>query len=370
MEDVSLNKLKILMTADTLGGVWTYTMELCKALQEEDVEIHLLTLGKLLTSAQQNQINELHNLYLYEKDYKLEWMQDPWNDVKVSADWINDIYKKIKPDVIHFNNYVPLREEWKCPIITVFHSCVLTWHEGVKKELPPKEWLQYKELVQQSLSVSDIVIYPSQAIKKMAEAKYKSLSKSLVIYNGVNLEAFNNTKKKHPYVLSGGRLWDEAKNIQLLANIADKLSWPIKIAGDTLDPHGNHFQSDSLELLGKLNNIEMQQQLEEAAIFVMPAKYEPFGLSILEAASAGCAIALSHIDTYKELWGDSVLYFDPFEEESVAKTIQQLIDDKALRRELSLKAKEKASTYSATNMAKQYLNLYKDLVKLHSQVLN
>ncbi|MFN7117439.1 MAG: hypothetical protein ACK4TA_11615 [Saprospiraceae bacterium] len=39
----------ILMTADTLGGVWTYALELAQGLQSFDIQVHLATMGRHLS---------------------------------------------------------------------------------------------------------------------------------------------------------------------------------------------------------------------------------------------------------------------------------------------------------------------------------
>src|SRR5215216_5646357 len=116
MED----NIKLLMTADTLGGVWTYTLNLCKGLMDYNVDIHLMTMGGHLNKQQLEEVNRLSNVSLYCSDYKLEWMEDPWEDVKLASQWISSIYQTLQPDILHFNNYVEIDQNWLCPVITVF----------------------------------------------------------------------------------------------------------------------------------------------------------------------------------------------------------------------------------------------------------
>src|ERR1044071_7958955 len=77
----------ILMTADTVGGVWTYALELARALQPHGVEVQLALMGPPLTSAQRADADAIPNLSLFKSDYKLEWMPDCWADVKRAGDW-------------------------------------------------------------------------------------------------------------------------------------------------------------------------------------------------------------------------------------------------------------------------------------------
>src|SRR3546814_16818778 len=66
----------------------------------------------------------------------------------------------------------------------------------------------------------------------------------------------------------------------------------------------------SSDLLGVLGEASMAAWRERAGIFVSPSLYEPFGLAVLEAAMSGCALLLSDIPTFRELW-DGAAVFTP-----------------------------------------------------------
>jgi glycosyltransferase involved in cell wall biosynthesis len=364
MED----KIKILMTADTIGGVWTYTMTLCEALKPYNVEIHLVTMGKWLNDSQNKQIRQLDNVILYESSLKLEWMEDPWDEIKIGEDWIAEIYRKVRPDIMHFNNYAQVSNEWQCAIVTVFHSCMHTWYTAVKQEKPPEEWERYRKMLNKALFLSDVVVFPSFGIRAMAEQVHGNIAQSQVIYNGADLKPFEDVPKQ-PYVLGAGRLWDEAKNMCLLCDAATQLTWPLKIAGSNQSPDGHVFDTDTIEYLGELRHDQLWTYLKEASIFASAAVYEPFGLAVLEAASSGCALALSDISTFREIWGDAAVYFDPDDKADAARAIQLLIDDEMLRQSLSEKAKRKSQEFSTTAMAANYMALYNKLLAEQPQQL-
>ncbi len=213
MED---KKMKVLMTTDTVGGVWVYSLELCKALAQYDVQVHLVALGGWPSPAQQVQAEKIPNVTFYKSDFKLEWMKDPWEDVERSRKWINCIYQTVKPDVVHFNNYAHVEEEWAAPALTVFHSCVQTWWQAVKGIKAPHEWDHYSEIVQESLQASDIVIAPTKAILARAQDAHSFTSETKVIPNGRRLPS-EATAPKEEFILCMGRMWDEAKNLPLLS---------------------------------------------------------------------------------------------------------------------------------------------------------
>ncbi|MBY8962711.1 glycosyltransferase family 4 protein [Flavobacterium sp. D11R37] len=350
------------MTADTVGGVWTYTVDLCKAFEHYGTEVHLMTMGALLSNDQQMQVAQLKNVTLYESNYKLEWMQNPWQDIGLASQWVASVYKKVKPDVIHFNNYGQVNAYlWDCPVVTVFHSCVQTWWQAVKGEEAPAEWEEYKQVVENALAASDIVVAPTEAILQEAGKIYGNLPETEIIYNGRDISV-NHLQQKEPYVLSAGRVWDEAKNICLLSGVANNLDWPVYIAGGNTCPDtGVVYDNDNVHFLGFLKEADMQEQMAKAAVFCMPAKYEPFGLAVLEAALQGCALALGDIPTLRELWGDTAVFFNPFDEDESIAAIQSLIHDEKLRKTLAAKASMRAKDFTAQAMAGQYMQLYSKL---------
>ncbi|WP_424492879.1 glycosyltransferase family 4 protein [Salinimicrobium sp. GXAS 041] len=359
--------MKILMTTDTVGGVWVYSLELCKALQEYEVEVHLAAMGAWPSEAQMQEVEAIPNVTLYKSDFKLEWMEDPWEDVEKSRKWINSIYHTIYPDVVHLNNYAHIGEDWTCPILTVFHSCVQTWWQAVKGTSAPESWDRYTQVVQESLEESDMVVSPTKAILKKAKSTHNFETATKMIYNGRDMNP-SEEKEKEEFILCIGRIWDEAKNLKLLSHIAKNLPWPVYIAGDLKNPGtGEKSEFENVKFLGKLQPYEVREWMQRASIFVSPTKYEPFGLAILEAAKSGCALILSELDTLKEIWEDSAAFFDPEDEPQAQEKILQLIKNDTLRQEFSEKAKSKAKEYSSEKMASEYINLYREIIESKSK---
>lgn len=354
--------IKILMTADTLGGVWTYSMELCRVLGTYGVEIHLAGLGAFPSKSQQKELGCLDHVKFYGSDFKLEWMQNCGEDLKKIRLWIQDLQKMIKPDIIHFNNYIPLKFD-RTPVITVFHSCVDTWWQAVKGvSAPAGEWQEYKNLVKQSLEYSDLVVSPTAALLRNAMETYSFSTSTRVIRNGRRIK-FAKVEKEN-FILGMGRIWDEAKNLKILSEIAPELAWPVYIAGNNKDPNtGKEINIPNVNFLGNLSSNEIKNYLEKAAIFISPAKYEPFGLSILEAAKAKTALALSNIDTLQELWGGAANFFDPSEKLEVKRELIQLIENENFRKTMAGKACYRASSFSLSKMGEAYFDVYEALLK-------
>lgn len=367
MED---KKIKVLMTTDTVGGVWVYSLELCRALMQYNVQVHLVALGGWPSPAQQVEAEKIPNITCYKSDFKLEWMENPWDDVEQSRKWINSIYQTVQPDLVHLNNYAHVEEDWTAPVITIFHSCVRTWWQAVKGQNAPQEWDRYSQSVKESLEESHIVVAPTKAILKSAQEAHNFTSETKVIHNG-RIAPSRINEQKEKFILCMGRMWDEAKNLPLLSNIAERLPWPVYVAGDATNPNtGQECSLKNVRFLGKLSPEEVQDWMQRASIFVSPTRYEPFGLAILEAAGNGCALVLSHLETLKELWHDSALFFDPEDETEAEKTIAHLLESPQFLEELSEKAKNRAMEFSAEKMGEAYHHLYREILEREQKMIS
>jgi glycosyltransferase involved in cell wall biosynthesis len=98
-----------------------------------------------------------------------------------------------------------------------------------------------------------------------------------------------------------------------------------------------------------------------ATIYALPARYEPFGLSILEASIAGCALVLGDIDSLREIWGDAALFVPVDDAPALTAAIQSLVDHPDRRAGLAARAQRRAARYSMASMAAQYRTLYDEL---------
>jgi glycosyltransferase involved in cell wall biosynthesis len=162
---------------------------------------------------------------------------------------------------------------------------------------------------------------------------------------------------KEPLIFTAGRLWDDAKNIATLEQ-AGKLPWPIFAAGAAGSPDGHARRPGRLNTLGPLSSRELASWLASASIYALPARYEPFGLSALEAALAGCALVLGDIPSLREIWGDAALYVPPDDPAAWRETLCRLIHSSELRGAMAAKARQCALLYSPDRMARAYLSAY------------
>jgi glycogen(starch) synthase len=358
--------LRVLMTTDTVGGVWTYATELVRALAPFGVEFTLATMGAPLSPAQARTALALPNLELEESELALEWMADPWRDVDAAGAWLLDLAERSDVDLVHLNGYAHGALPFEVPKLVVAHSCVLTWFRAVRGTDAPPLWDEYRRRVAAGLNAADEIVAPTQAILRAILEAHGVGARGRVIANGADGPAFR-PRHKHPIVLSAGRMWDEAKGLQALVDVAAEVPWPIRVAGPTGAPGvpapAPANDGRRVQLLGELGRDALADEMAHAAIYALPARYEPFGLSVLEAALCGCALVLGDLDTLREVWGDRATYVPPDDREALAYALGALIDDETELRRQAERAREHARQLTPERMAVAYRDLYLEMLE-------
>jgi glycogen(starch) synthase len=361
--------MKLLMTADTVGGVWTYSVELARALREHDVEIALFTMGRLLSEEQSAQIRRLPHVSLHQSEFKLEWMENPWADVRLAGRSLLKLAAQFCPDVVHLNGYAHAALPWSVPNLVVGHSCVLSWWKAVNLDLRlDSKWDRYQHEVARGLHAADFVVAPTKAMLSVLKQCYGGIdAQTAVVPNGLE-PTFFAPKKKQPFVFSAGRLWDPAKNIVMLQRVAPRLEWPVYAAGDSLGtdaPATGAAVTANYRTLGFLSREEIAHWLSVASIYCAPARYEPFGLSILEAALSGCALVLGDIPSLREIWDGAAVFVDPTDAHAVTAAIQQLIENSVCREKCARRARLRALGFAPARMAARYVEIYQSMLSRH-----
>jgi glycogen(starch) synthase len=343
---------RVLMTADTVGGVWTYALELADALAAHDVEVSLATMGRPLQDWQWEELERSSITDVHQSGFALEWMDEPWADVDRAAGWLLDLEDEVQPDVVHLNGYAHGSLPWRAPTVVVAHSCVLSWWEAVHGEEVPPTWEEYRRRVVRGIRAAGTVVAPTAAMLGAVERWY-GVAGGVVVPN-CRARGDVPTAAKEPFVLGAGRLWDDAKNLRMLADVADRVAWPVRLAGDA----GDGIHAPDVELLGLLPTDELRHVMARASIFCEPARYEPFGLSALEAGLAGCALVLGDIPSLREVWGDAAVYVDPADHEALVAALDRLTSQPAWCEALGRRARLRAAAYTPARAAEGYLAVY------------
>lgn len=348
------------MTADPIGGVWNYVLELARGLSAYGVEIALATMGKPLSPDQRREVADEGNVTLYESEYRLEWMDEPWGDVEQSGKWLLSLEADLHPDLVHLNGYVHASLPWQSPCLVVAHSCILSWWQAVRREELPVRYQQYRRRVAKGLAAADLVAAPSAAMLEVIRNLYLPLPNARVVHNARSRTRFR-PGRKEDFILSVGRVWDEAKNIGALVRNAYDLPWPVYVAGEINHPDGGGVIMDGVNRLGFLAPEALAPWYAAASVYVLPARYEPFGLTVLEAALSGCALVLGDIPSLRELWDGAAIFVDPESPDNLQEELCALCADRAMQESLGEKALARSRSFTAAKMVSGYLALYGQL---------
>lgn len=348
---------RVLMTADTVGGVWTYAVELARELESRGVRVAIATMGNPLAPHLRGEIAGSRRISLHESTFRLEWMTDCLRDVEAAGEWLLELEREFEPDIVHLNQYAFGALPFRAPTLVVAHSCVLSWFRAVRGEAAPPEWDRYRHWVKQGLAGAGLVAAPTRAMLDTLAGNYGYEGKGLVLPNGASGDAFAPARKQH-FVLAAGRFWDAAKNLAALEQVAPALPWPVKVAGACKQPGGGTVTPEGVQCLGELPREALARELAQAAIYALPARYEPFGLSVLEAGLSGCALVLGDIPSLREIWGAAAVYVPPDDTQALQAALRQLIEAPAERSRLGEAALARARHFTPARKCDAYLAAY------------
>lgn len=353
-------RLRVLMTTDAVGGVWTYASALSRALCQRGFEVVLVTLGPVPREDQIQSLDGVPGLTIEPTDLALEWIDPQGLDVARARERLNAIERRVQPDVVHLNSYREATGDWRSPVLVVAHSCVRTWWRACRGVDPDEpRWLVYVDNVAAGLSAADRWLAPTAAFRDTIAALYRPVTEGVVIWNGI--DAPSPRRHKQPFILAAGRLWDEAKNVEMLAHVAPRVPWPIRAAGPAGEPAHSGVLPPGVEALGELPHGALLGLMRHASVLAAPAVYEPFGLTVLEAAASGCALVLSDIATFRELWDGAALFVDARDEAAWQAILTHVTNNAALREDLQRRALGHAPRYSLATMTDGYAGLYEEL---------
>jgi glycosyltransferase involved in cell wall biosynthesis len=360
----SISAIRVMMTTDCVGGVWSFATTLARALGEYGDRVLLVTLGQRPSVVQHKMLRGCRNVTLIETDLELEWQDPIGSDVSRARATLGDIAARFKPDLVHLNGFREANFHWGLPSIVVAHSCVNSWASacGEINSFSGKEWGIYSANVRDGLRHADAWVAPTVSFRDQMVRYYDVAAKGIAIPNGINATGAC-SERKQAVILGAGRLWDKAKNLAAICAIAADIEWPIRIAGPVGSEQGTIPDATAgCEILGEISRDELLRQMQSASIFVSPALYEPFGLAVLEAASAGCALVLSDIPAFRELWNGAAVFFDPRDRNALEGHLRALCRDELGRARLQQAAAKRAGQYKLRNTVRSYRALYASLL--------
>lgn len=352
--------LRILMTSDAAGGVGSHATQLASALRTRGHAVFLAVFDPAAAAGRDEDSAVL--------PYRLEWMGAN-SDANLAAEirhsrWaLAALSRSWQAQIVHANQFAFVACTPRLPSLLSVHSDLWSWWRGVHGHWPPggiyHNW--YRRLVAQGLQLADAVVAPTHAVLGDLRCAYGFTGGHTVPHGTAGQPA--GPKASPPFAVWLGRIWDEAKQFDLLRQA--ELAMPVLAAGDATHPVRGPATGlpSQVRCLGHLARGQARALLADASVLISTSRYEPFGLAVLEAAHAGCALLLNDIPSFREVWGTSACYFVRDDAASLGRCLQKLAQQPDYRASLAAAAIERARRlYAPEPMAAAYERLYRGLL--------
>lgn len=282
------------------------------------------------------------------------------------------ILKDLEKDVdlffyphINLPIYIP-----KKTIITIHDIIPLTkfWDRSVVKKLVFFQYL--RRAIKNSIGIVTI----SNTTKRDLEILFKEdIGDIKVIYNFVD-EKFTKANYENrniigdDYILFVGSR-KKHKNLRNLiiaySRIIKNINVKLVIAGPIEKKNGEINLLIKKLNLGKYviefispKDEELVSLYKNAKLFVFPSFYEGFGLPPLEALSLDCPVITSNIPIFKEIYGDKIACFDPYNIENIAENILTVLKDESLRLNLLKEGKQRLKIFDKNKAVEEYIKYF------------
>ena len=349
---------RVLMTTDAVGGVWTYALDLARGLSRTGVAVTLVNFGPSPGSDQLAEVRRTPGLNLIDTGLPLDWMASEPAEILECGAALRGLARANHADLIHLNSpALAAIGGFTAPVVGACHSCLATWWADVREGPMPPDFRWRSQALWQGMLACNALVAPTRAFAE-ATARTYEVPVPFVVHNGREPSHIA-PQPCEPMVFTSGRLWDDGKNIGVLDEAAAMISVPLKAAGSLQGPNGEQRRLVHAQALGRLSADEVAACLARAPVFASSALYEPFGLGVLEAAQAGCALVLSDIVTFRELWDGAAVFVDPHDARGFGQAMERLIADPAEAAALAAQARARAARYTVEAMTAGALHVYR-----------
>ncbi len=211
----------------------------------------------------------------------------------------------------------------------------------------------------------------SEGLKNRAQ-KFMPSANIDVIPNGVDSERFTPSETtpgtQNLKLLTVGRL-SVTKRVEILIDAIDILNRQgcqilLKIVGGgQMQPKLKQIVNEKnldniIKITGRIDAEDMPRIYRQNDIFISASKLEGMSNAMLEAMASGLPIIATRCEGVEELIAQNGLVIENANAEEIAKAIKKLIDDRQLRNQMSIAARQKAEQFTWGQIAEQYLNIY------------
>jgi glycosyltransferase involved in cell wall biosynthesis len=112
-------------------------------------------------------------------------------------------------------------------------------------------------------------------------------------------------------------------------------------------------------LAGGISDAGRRALLENATLLAYPSIYEGFGFPVLEAMTAGVPVVAARAGSIPEVAGDAALLFEPTNEHDLAREMDRVLTDDAIRSELIARGRDRVHAFSWDHTARALASCYR-----------
>ena len=265
--------------------------------------------------------------------------------------------------------YYPYRK--KIPVVLTVHDLNFLYDEEKSKGKQKAYIGDLQKKVNRADRLVAISGFTAQELQRHVDIGNKKIS---VIYNGCNIEegVLPVPPSDHPdgeFLFTIGTIAPK-KNLHVLPALLADNHYRLIIAGITQNEHYKQRIISEAMLLGVADRLIFTGAISEetkkwyyanCAAFVFPSIAEGFGLPVAEAMYFGKPVFISNFTSLPEIGGDAAYLFTDFDPANMRTVLQKGMEDHRMNNRTE-KIKARASFFNWETAAKQYLEVYAELV--------
>lgn len=181
----------------------------------------------------------------------------------------------------------------------------------------------------------------------------------VLIPNGVDTSRYAAARRapgQVPEIVFLGRLDEPRKGLDILLAALDGLDREVRV---TVIGGGRERHVPGVDFVGRVSEEEKAAILGRADIYVAPnTGGESFGIVLVEAMAAGCAVIASDIEAFGTVADDAALLFRNGDAADLTTQLRTLIDTPALRADLIAAGERRARRFDWDTVASDVLTVY------------
>lgn len=329
------------------------------------MNIHFFERNLVPTRISIEKVFSVIKVKLSEKSVHVKTFENPYASLSqmLKAMWY---FKKHQGDINHITGDI----HWACLLLNA-DKTVLTIHDivgfmnyssGIKRKLYLLLWLylplkklKYITVISQKTKDELLEFYP------VAKGKIKVIHNPLT-FSIFKREAVLQTSSLDFKILVVGTR--ENKNVDRILDALENIICTVNIVGEISDLQKEKITriKAKVNLHSFVSDNELEILYRTSDVLCFPSLYEGFGMPIIEAQAAGCAVITSSLEPMKSVAGNSALFVDPYDTQDIIKKILFIRNNFEERSDLVKKGYENVERFLPERITQEYLNLYKEIL--------